>query len=72
MSFHYTNYGSFAGELKKYADLRGYVPEYGDSADDFDWPHEGFTADQWDDFVAEAVDATEKAEKALRRWRGGK
>lgn len=74
--FHYTNFGSYGEQLKKYADMDGYVPESGDELSQFTFASGLFDdgdceaiEDAWFDFVAEAVSATCDAEKALIAWR---
>jgi hypothetical protein len=69
MSFHITKLGSFGRRLSRFADLDGYVPEEGDTPEDMHW--EGgieWDEESWDDYVTEAVAATEEAKKALRDW----
>lgn len=71
MSFHYTNFGSFGENLKHFADLRGFVPEEGDSHEDMEWDAmTEWDDDSWDEHVADAVAATEAAQKAVNEWRG--
>lgn len=81
--FHASNFGGFATELKAYADLNGQVPEEGDEPGAFSWPHddftanfdrdgngyEGYAAEKWEEHVAAAVEATERASAALEEWR---
>lgn len=73
MSFHITNLGSAGESLKKYADYDGYIPEEGDSSEDFTYPgcdEEDYLCNEgWEDFVKEAVEATKEAEKAIEKWR---
>jgi hypothetical protein len=74
MSFHSTNFGSFAGRLAAFADNSGYVPQKGDKARDFSYAGR-FSAGprgmglKWSEFVAAAVEATEGAQVALNGWR---
>lgn len=72
MSYHVTNLGSFATTVARFADLDGYVPEDGDAAADFRYPcpNDFDDAETWSDWVAEAVEATERAEAELAEWRG--
>lgn len=70
MSFHYSNFGSFGGKLKRFADLNGYVPQEGDSHENMTWDAmTEWDDDSWDSHVAEAVAATAAAEKELDAWR---
>lgn len=69
MSYHYSNFGQFSDYVVQYADLNGYVPEAGDDPENFTWPHEGYEGDEWEDFVQQAIAATEEAEEALKEWR---
>jgi len=69
--FHYTNIGS---SLQRFADLNGFVPEYGDSVEDFQY--DSLTQDDfesnpemWEEFVQEAVLATEDAQRDLNTKR---
>jgi len=85
MAFHISNFGSFASDLKHYADINGYVPEEGDSPEDLNWGHDeferdfddygdgydGYAAEKWSEHVSGAVAATEKASVALAEWRAG-
>jgi hypothetical protein len=77
MAFHYSNFGMFSNQLKAYADLDGYVPEYGDKLTDFHYPHGHFddpeaTAeeieDEWREFIERAAEATKAAEKEAKNW----
>lgn len=81
MAFHKSNFGTFGESLP--CDLNGYVPEEGDSPDEFSFDHDNFSADYdqhgngyegaaddaWAEFVSAAVTATEEAQAALDRWR---
>jgi hypothetical protein len=68
--FHITNFGSFSGGLSRYADLNSYIPEAGDDHDAMSWDSQTeWDDDSWNEFVDEAVAATEDAEKALAEWR---
>lgn len=68
--FHLTNLGKFAGELKQYADLNGYVPEAGDDHSAMEWDAATkWEADAWREHVAAAVLATEQAEQDVAEWR---
>ena len=73
MAFHLSNLGSLSASLQGYADNEGFIPEKGDHWQEFKWPHkrQQAFADQengeayWQDFLAKAMAATEKAEQAL-------
>lgn len=67
--YHRTNLGAFDGDAKKYADLRGYVPEAGDHWSKMQWDAQTeWDADSWQEHVEGAVRATEQAEKAVAEW----
>ena len=79
--FHKGNFGSFGTKLP--SDINGFVPEAGDSPEDFNFGHDefvedfdsqgdgydGYAAERWAEFVNEAVEATTDAEAALAAWR---
>lgn len=73
--FHSSNFGSFAMMLSVYTDIDGYVPESGDSPEDGNWPEpndfmeDGEPTEEWEEFLAAAIEATEEAEAALDEWR---
>jgi hypothetical protein len=73
--FHYSNFGSFSGELARFADLRGYVPQEGNRHESMEWDAlTKWDDESWAEFVAAAVDATERAtaqieEAGLHRYR---
>jgi len=68
--FHVTNLGDFGGDVKPFADLRGYVPEPGDHWAAFDWDAAiEWDAEAWDEHVEAAVLATEEAERLVSGWR---
>lgn len=70
MSYHYSNYGNFSGELKRLADLDGYVPEPGDSHDDFRWERWlEWDDEEWAEHVSAAEAAKRRADAALAEWR---
>jgi hypothetical protein len=70
MAFHYTNLGLFGEELKKYTDIDGFIPEAGDEWENFYWDAMiEWDDDSWEDFVAEAVEATLLANNSLDDWR---
>ena len=72
MAYHVSNYGSFAGDLRRFADLDGYVPEPGDSHDDLDWDSATeWTDDAWREHVAGAETARKAAAAELAAWRDG-
>lgn len=73
MPFHISNFGKFDRYLKKYADIEGYVPERGDMASDFNYPEPNDFHDQeiWQEFVAEAVQCAESAQRDVDEWREG-
>lgn len=65
--FHRSNLGSFGSCLP--CDAEGYVPEQGDRFEQFAFdalwaPDE----EEWAQFVADAVEATQRAEAALGEW----
>lgn len=79
--YHWSNLGDFGKGPRVYADLDGYVPQEGDKPENFRWPHNEFTCDfdggegyegyaqeQWENHLANAIAATEKAKCALREW----
>lgn len=79
--FHKSNFGSFGVNLP--CDLDGQVPEEGDKAEAFRFEDSNFTEDfddngdgydgyadeAWQEFVASAVSATERAEANLKEGR---
>ncbi len=81
--FHYTNFGSFGNDLKRLADMDGYVPEEGDNPEDFNFPHdhflrdfddnedgyEGYAMEKWEAHTHKAIEATREASAALEAWR---
>ena len=70
MAYHVTNFGSFSGNLKRYADTRGFIPEPGDKIDEMAYPGDwDFTEEEWEEFVAEAAAATRRAQVELDAWR---
>jgi hypothetical protein len=64
--FHKSNFGSFGDQIP--SDRDGYVPEEGDLLDEFNFDGE-MDEDEWDEFVAAAVEATQGAESAVTAWR---
>lgn len=67
--FHYSNFGKFGDNLKKYADLDGFVPECHSDLAEMNWPEgwdDDLTEDEWE-FVEEAIFETRHAE--LNLWR---
>lgn len=66
--FHKSNLGMFAGLVDSFADLQGYVPQEGDGPEKFDYEE---TPLDWEEFVAQAEEATEEAEEEIREWRNG-
>ena len=69
--FHYSNFGKFGEDLKKYADLDGYVPECQDDIEEMDWPEgweDGLDESEYE-FVQEAIYETKCAVLNLWRWR---
>lgn len=70
--FHKSNLGKFASNLEGLADRNGFIPETGDTfqSGDFSniWEDETPTADEWQEFLADAIEATSTAESALRQW----
>jgi len=64
-------FGKFGKQLQQYADLDGYVPEAGDPASMFEYeePNDFDDPDVWEDFVQEAMNATDHAEDEMRRSR---
>lgn len=63
--YHHTNLGKFATHVQQFADLGGYVPEPGDSVDEFGWedpPHD------WEGFVADAAHETARANLLASLW----
>lgn len=69
MPFHMNNLGSFGANLYQWADLDGYVPQEGDTPDQFSYEDGDFDPDEWRIWVEQAVTATKRAEEALERWR---
>lgn len=78
--FHYSNFGQFGEDLRRFADINGYVPQQGDAVDDLTYPKGWFDdadatpeeiEEEWQDFVQEAVAATKEAERAVEAWRVG-
>ena len=65
--FHKSNLGSFGTRLP--CDRDGYVPEAGDSLEDFNFGGEFDDDDDlWEAFVAMAVEATAAADASLSQW----
>jgi len=83
MAIHISNFGSFSDRVKPYADQGGFVPEKGDKPEDFNFGHdnfvtdidengdgyEGYAAETWEDFLKDAVEATERASESAAAWR---
>jgi len=68
--FHVTNFGGLGGRLRAFTDAAGFVPEAGDRHQDMCWDAATDWADeQWDEFVAGAVKATDAANEAVIQWR---
>lgn len=86
MAFHLSNLGSLSATLQGYADNDGFIPETGDYWQQFKWCRnlQKRFADKengevyWQDFLAKAIAATIKAERALDdlkysdQWHRGK
>jgi len=82
MSVHISNFGSFGSRLTPFQDLNGYVPEQGDSPEDFSWGHDEFTKDfddngdgyegyaqeTWAEFVDKAEEALAEASEETQGW----
>ena len=67
--FHKTNLGSFAAHVDQYADIDGYVPQAGDHWSKMNWDALiDWDADKWQEYVEDAVRATERAEQAVAEW----
>jgi hypothetical protein len=64
--FHKSNLGKFGDTLP--CDRNGFVPEAGDWFGKFDFGGD-LDADDFDDFLNDAIDATADAEVALAEWR---
>jgi hypothetical protein len=85
MAFHKSNYGSFGGSLP--CDVHGFVPEARDGPWDLDFDHgsqrtheddgslteygEWWKEEGFPELKERAVNATEVAEKELRKWQEG-
>ena len=83
MSYHKSNLGSFGEGLP--CDMNGYVPEEGDDAFAGAWDHgtekthddagnlteygEWWQDERFPEIVAEAAEATEKANAGVEEWR---
>lgn len=75
MAFYIYNLGPVSGQLQEYADMNGMVPEKGDKWQDFRWPHSNAKAFReqgkdervWQEFVAQAIAATNKALQQLEQ-----
>jgi hypothetical protein len=69
MAFHISNLG-FAGSIvRRFADLEGYVPQFGDKPHQFRWcdnwtPEE----EEWKGFVEQAEAAAQTAEVQIAKW----
>ena len=64
------NFGIFGGNLGKFADMNGFIPQTGDDLNDFNFPGDWEWEDgEWEEFVAEASVAITQAENALAEWR---
>jgi len=82
MAFHISNFGNFAKGLRSFKDIDGFVPEVGDKPGELNFGHDGFVNDfdsngdgyegaaeeAWDDFLRNAVQATEYASAAKADW----
>ena len=69
MPFHKTSLGLLGERLP--CDLHGYVPQDGDSWEEFTWePRTEWTPASWSLFVEQAVQATQQAEEATLRTQG--
>jgi len=66
--YHLSNLGRFAEQVRGFSDLNGYVPEVGDTPQQFVWDN-GEPPYDWDQYVASAVEATNEAEKQVQAWR---
>lgn len=66
MAFHITNFGSFAGRLRPFADRNGYVPERKDRKRDLDYG--GDDLGNWAEFKAAAARATKEAQEEVWGW----
>ena len=66
--YHNSTLGTFAGNVKRYADMRGYVPELGDEHEDMEWDGD-WTPETWQEHVEAADAATKDAEAAIAAWR---
>ena len=66
--YHSSNLGAYAGTVKQFADLRGYVPEPGDDHEDMEWDGD-WTPETWQEHVEAAGAATADAESAITAWR---
>ena len=64
--FHKTNLGKFGANLP--CDRNGFVPENEDNFDAFDFGGD-VDEEDFDDFLLEATEATERAQTALGEWR---
>lgn len=64
--FHHTNFGTFGESLRQFADVNGYVPEFGDSLDKMAYPNPPVN---WESFIEQAVQATQAAKEGLDNWR---
>ena len=63
--YHQTNLGKLSTYVRRYVDLDGYVPEPGDSVDEFEWedpPHD------WEEFVSKATHETARANLLASLW----
>jgi hypothetical protein len=67
--YNINNLGDFARIVKRYADRNDYVPESGDRPELFTWlqPCE-WTEESWEQWVADATEATREAEQAIAEW----
>ncbi len=68
--FHFSKFGIFSEELKKYADQDGYVPEQNDIPEDFNFSPDNALNDsqQWKQYVQDAVYRTTLAQQKLEQW----
>jgi hypothetical protein len=67
--YNISNLGTFAAHVRAFADIDGYVPEPGDSPDDFRWDG-GEPPHDWPVFIEGAVKATRVANASAARWQG--
>jgi hypothetical protein len=67
--FHISTLGGFGYQLKKFADLDGYIPEPGDRPQYFRWGDRSeWDSQSWTDFIAQACQKTRVTAQEASLW----